>query len=191
MSKILVACPNNEVKEYAFQRWIDNVKSLTYPDYDILVVDNSPTEDFINKYKEQVPMERIDTAGIEDLMICRINRSMERIRERFLVGDYQWWMNIESDVIPQTDVIEVLLKWGRDSDWVSHAYPARDGNDALAQQGIGCSLLSRRLIEKFGFADAEDQTTPDGYLWNLVRPHASEYPTMELWGYLTIKHLRE
>ena len=44
---ILVACPTHEVKEYAFQRWIDNVKNLTYPNYTILVADNSPPREGI------------------------------------------------------------------------------------------------------------------------------------------------
>jgi ubiquinone/menaquinone biosynthesis C-methylase UbiE len=29
--KILVACPTHEVKDYAMQRWIDNIKSFTLP----------------------------------------------------------------------------------------------------------------------------------------------------------------
>lgn len=187
--KILVACPNHLVKEYSFQRWIDNVKSLTYPDFDILVVDNSSKGELVNRYGGQIPMLALDTEGIEDLAVTRINRSMELIRQKFLEGDYTHWLDIESDVIPQSDVIEVLMKWGKGSDWISHAYPSREGGDELAQQGIGCSLLSRRLLTKFGWSDAEDSTTPDGWLWEHVKPVASQYPTMELWGYLNIKHL--
>jgi hypothetical protein len=185
--KVLVACPTHLVKDYAMQRWIDNVKALSYPHYDILLVDNSPNGEMVEKYGDQVPMIKLDTTGIEGRAITRINRSMELIRQHFLEGDYTHWMDIEIDVIPQKDVIELFL--GYKGDWISHAYPARGDDISLAQQGIGCSLLSRRLLENFDWKDAEDNTTPDGWLWDRVRPHAYDYPTTELWGYLTIEHL--
>lgn len=193
LPKVFVACPNHLVKEYAFQRWIDNVKSLTYPNYDIFVSDNSPNDDFMNRWKDQIPMERIDTTGMENLSVKRQNYSMEQIRQKFLQGDYERLMIIESDVIPAKDVIEVLLKWGKDSDWISHAYPARDASEAekdeLRVQGLGCSLFSRKLIEKYDFKGFEDNYMSDGGMWMKVRPDKT-MKTMELWGYIdSIKHL--
>lgn len=185
--KVLVACPNHLVKEYAFQRWIDNVKNLTYPSYDILVVDNSPNGELQKKYGDQVPIIKLPTEGIEDRAVTRINRSMELIRQKFLEGNYTHWMDIESDVIPQPDVIEILMKLN--VDWASHAYPARGSTDGAVQQGIGCSLLTRRLLENFNWKDAEDHTTPDGWLWDRVRPQVYNYPTQELYGVIKIEHL--
>jgi hypothetical protein len=185
--KILVACPTHEVKDYAMQRWIDNIKSFTYPNFEVLVVDNSPNGEMITKYGDQVPMIQLDVTDIEDLMVTRINRSMELIRQHFLAGDYTHWLDIEIDVIPQPDVIEVLS--GYKGDWISHAYPTRGATDGSVQQGIGCSLLSRRLLENFNWKDAEDNTTPDGWLWERVRPQVYDYPTTELYGLLKIEHL--
>ncbi len=187
--KILVACPTHEVKDYSMQHWIDNVKAFTHPNFDILVVDNSPNGEMINKYGDQIRMLKLPTKGIEGLMVTRINRSMEMIRQEFLKGNYTHWLDIEIDVIPPANVIEVLKSY--DGDWISHAYPARDtDSQELVQQGIGCSLLSRKLLEKFSFQHGEDITTPDGYLWNQVRPLVQDYPTIELWGVLkNIKHL--
>lgn len=185
--RVLVACPNHIVKEYAFQRWIDNVKKLTYPNYDVLVVDNSPHGELKEKYGDQVPIEVLDTAGIEALAVTRMNRSYEYIRQHFLKGDWTHLMVIESDVIPQSNVIEILMK--RQADWVAHAYPARDNTQVLAQQGIGCSLITRNLLENFGWENAEDHTTPDGWLWDRVRPDVYNYPTIEIWGLLKVEHL--
>lgn len=191
LPKILVACPTHEVKDYAMQRWLDTIKGFTYPNYDILLVDNSPNGEMIARYGDQVKMLKLPTEGIEDRMVTRINRSMEMIRQEFLKGDYKYWCDIEIDVMPQPDTIEVLLKYGRDADWIAHAYPGRNsGDNILAQQGIGCCLLSRRLMENFDFKDAEDNTTPDGWLWDHVRPFAQDYPTIELWGVLPdIRHI--
>jgi hypothetical protein len=184
----LVACPNHIVKEYSFQRWIDNVTALTYPSYDILVVDNSPHGELRKKYGSQVPIVELDTTGIEAQSIVRMNRSMEVIRGTFLAGDYSHWMNIESDIIPPQNVIELSLDWGRDSDWISHAYPFQ-GENIPVEHGIGCSLLSRRLIENFGWQGAETNALPDNWLWQQVRPYTAEFPTMELWGYISVQHL--
>jgi hypothetical protein len=187
--KILVACPNHEIKEYAFQRWIDNVKGLTYPNYDIFVSDNSPNDDFMNRWKDQVPIERIDTTNMNHLMVKRLNYSYEAIRQKFLASNYDYLMVIESDVIPPSNIIELLLQRGQDGDWISHAYPTRDGNgleDAI--QGLGCSLLSRRLIEGYDFVSFEDNYTSDGGLWMRVRPDRS-MKTIELWNIIKNEHL--
>ena len=187
--KILVACPNHEVKEYSFQRWIDNVKNLTYPNYDIFVSDNSPNDDFLNRWKDQVPMERIDTAGMEELSVKRMNYSYEAIRQKFLNGGYGCLMIIESDVIPPADVIEQMDKWGKGADWIAHAYPARDGDpDEQMMQGIGCSLFSRKLIQKYDFMSLEDNYMSDGGMWMKVRPDKAMV-TVELWNVFRTKHL--
>ena len=193
LPKILVACPTHECKEYAMQRWIDNVKNLTYPNYDIFVSDNSPTDEHLNRWKDQIDIEKINTKGMEELSVKRINYSYEEIREKFLKGNYDRLMTIEIDVIPAKNVIETMFKWGKDSDWISHAYPARDASlaegDELRVQGVGCSLFSRRLIEKYDFKGFEDNYMSDGGMWMKVRPDKT-MKTMELWGYLdSIKHL--
>ncbi len=190
LPKILVACPNHFVKEYAFQQWIDNVKSLTYPNLDYLVIDNSPNDsDFMDRYKDKIPMRHIDTAGIEPLMVLRLNLSYEEIRLAFLAGDYERLMIIESDVIPPKDVIEKMLYWGRDTDWISHAYPTR-GSTVDQEQGIGCSLYSRRLMETFNFFDFQDNKSSDGGLWEMVRPDR-RFSTIEIWSKFVNVHLKD
>lgn len=117
--------------------------------------------------------------------------SMEEIRKHFLKGEYAWWFNMESDTIPKIpDVIEQMFMLGKGSAWISHSYPSRTGNaDEDVQQGIGCSLLNRRLIERFNFEGAGGNYTPDAWLWNQVRPLVRSFPTTELWGHLIISHL--
>lgn len=182
--RILVACPVHECKEYAFARWTAAVESLTYPAFDVLVVDNSPTTDFMDRWKARVSMVHVG-ADPERAML-RITQSMEVIRKHFLEGNYSHWFNLEADVIPPPDIIERLLSLGGNADWISHAYPQR-GGDRDDQQGIGCSLLSRRMMQDFSFAQCGDNS-PDGWLWAQVRP-LRKYQVMELWGYFLVGHL--
>lgn len=187
--KVLVTCPTHEVKEYCFQQWIDNVKTLTYPNYDVLVVDNSPDTSFMNRWAAQVPMLHIDAPQEPQRMGFRICQSMALVQQHFLAGNYAYWMNIEADNIPPKNVIEVLLSYGQGADWTSHCYPAFPGCETL-QQGIGCSLLSRRLMTDFDWSKADD--SPDAELWNFAQPIRSsgKYLTVELWGIMSVEHLK-
>ncbi len=189
--RILVACPIHEKKEYAFQAWIDNVKNLTYPYYDILVVDNSPTDVFVKKWGDQVPMIHLPgTDQNSQRLGNRICASMAVIQKHFLKGNYTHWMNIESDNIPPKDIIEQFLKYGQDADWISHCYPALPTSPTL-QQGIGCSLLSRKLMTDFDWSTAAD--TPDSELWNFAMPtvrNSTAHRTVEMWGFWDVKHLK-
>jgi len=187
--KILIACPNHEVKEYAFQRWIDAAHALDYPNKEILVVDNSPSLDFMNRWKRKVPMIHLDPGSKGPNQ--RIAMSMEFIRHTFLKGDYAYWFNLESDVIVPPDALNVLLKYG-DADWVSSYYPARGGTEF--QNGFGCSLFSKKLVEHSPFEDAPESTTTDGWWWHtIIKPNVFKLnlKIVELWGPLKIQHLAE
>ena len=190
-NKVLVTCPTYDGKEYCWQKWIDTVKSLTYPNYDIFVVDNSKTEEFYDRYKNQIPMVHLDFTGQKDNGMYRVCKSMGRIREHFLNGNYTHWMNIEADNIPPEDIIETLFRYGGgDADWVSHGYPTSPGSKTI-MQGIGCSLLSRKLMADFDWSDdsiADD--SPDSELWNWVKNQPGGYKTCELWYIADVLHLK-
>lgn len=180
--KVLVACPTHESKDYAWETWADRVRSLTYPCYDILVADNSPAP-----RERGMPVIHVAGDPRPEMWLDRICRSMAAIQERFLVGDYAWWMNIEVDVIPPAGIIELLMNYGREgADWVSHCYPTRTGSQTL-QHGIGCSLLSRRLMTDFDWRQASD--SPDAELWKFVRSRPYTYKTVELWDVVEVEHL--
>ena len=42
--KILVACPTFDGKIYCLDRWVDAVRKIDYPNYSMLLVDNSVGE---------------------------------------------------------------------------------------------------------------------------------------------------
>lgn len=183
--RILVACPTHECKEYAWPEWLDRIRSLTYPCYDVLVADNSPTDDFYNRHKEEVPIIRVSGDSRPEMWLDRLCRSMAAIQERFLAGNYEFWMNVEADVVPPIDVVETLMRHGQKADWASHCYPSRTGSETL-EQGIGCSLLSRRLMMDFDWKRASD--SPDAELWKFVRSHPHTYKTVELWDVMRVEH---
>lgn len=185
--KVLVTCPVFDGKSYCFDEWVKMAKSLTYENYDILVVDNSKTEDFYNKYKDQIPMIHLTFDGQKDDGMYRVCRSMAEVRKHFLRGDYDFWMNIEADNIPPPNVIETLLKY-QPCDWIAHVYPDGTGKGFMA--GIGCSLISRKLIEDFNMDDVSIfDDSPDAEVWNWVQKNGG-YKTVEIYFEMDVKHLK-
>lgn len=179
-SKILVACPTHRLKEYSFQEWIDCVNNLDYPDYDVLVVDNSPDEDFYLRWKDKVNMVHLPNTDQSENASARINASMEVIKKHFLKGNYEWWFNLESDVIIPPHGLNLLLKYP--SDWTSHGYPCRGGSGMM--QGIGCSLLSKSIAEAGVFTSSVHGA--DHELWEQTM---KTHKTISLTLMMDIKHL--
>ena len=48
---ILIACPTYQGMKYCINEFIQRLNQLTYPNYDILIVDNSNTLDYYNYLK--------------------------------------------------------------------------------------------------------------------------------------------
>lgn len=123
--KILVACPTSRDKNYCFERWIDNVVGFTYPNYDIVMFDNTcdggKNAGFLNDYfknnfgvftdKKFQALNSLTLNKIKNLdsLKERIALSHNDCRNYTLNNDYDFLFHLESDVIPPPDVIENLL----------------------------------------------------------------------------------
>lgn len=182
MIKILVACPIGLPTEHSLEKWIENVRSFTYTNFEVLVVDGSANEDLYNRWKDKVKIIHINTEGIPRAR--QIHMCFEMIRKEFLKGDCQRLATIESDVYPPKDVLEKMVMY--EGDWISHAFPNGDNQDQL-EHGLGCCLFSRRIMEAYGWEDLDGTWTSDGGLWNKVKPDR-RFKVMELYNYVTIEH---
>jgi hypothetical protein len=179
--KILIAAPTAKVKDYCFKDWTKNVKSFTYPNFDIILIDNSIgtyslklAEHFLTRHIEPYKNE----TNRETILRCQ-----NYIREYFLEHDYDYLFSLETDIFPPVNVIEYLLLLNKDvvclPYFVGQAYYSRimmfdtedfglirlgkpmsqdksflffDGKvKQVNQPGIGCMLIKRHIIEKFAF----------------------------------------
>lgn len=109
--KILVGCPVSDYHEYCTDEFIESIKTLSYPNYDILLVDNSKDDRFYNSIKDKVPTIRGNYfPSIHDRLIY--NRNL--LRQKALDGGYEYFLNIDQDVVPPRDVIERMLNHNKD-----------------------------------------------------------------------------
>lgn len=185
--KVLVACPTNVVKNYAMRRWIDNVKSFTYPNHEVFMVDNSPSDAFYQNYTNEINIVHVKSDV--HLPMQRITQSMEVIRKYALKNKFDFWFNIEIDVIPQDkDIVEKMVDFitKNDLDLINHAYPGRWDN-TIDHQGIGFSIMNHKLFSQISFEQAGN-VSPDGFMWGKVRKH-TQFRMIDLWNYFPVKHL--
>ena len=57
--KILVGGPVSDHHDYCFDSFVKSLKSLSYQNFDILLVDNSKDNNFFNKIKDLFPTIKI------------------------------------------------------------------------------------------------------------------------------------
>ena len=110
--KILVGCPVSDYHLYCTEEYLNTLKSLTYKNYDILLVDNSKEDTF---FKDLIK-RGINTARISfnENPRIRIVESRNILRQKVLEGDYDYFLSLEQDVLPPENFIESLLKHNKE-----------------------------------------------------------------------------
>jgi len=111
LPKVLVAAPTYDGKDYVLDKWVEAVKNLSYPNYDWCLVDNSDNTSYTKKLRMK---------GVKVLHVERGNNSRDaianaqnHIRQIVLNGGYDYWLSLESDLIPPKDIIEKLMLQGK------------------------------------------------------------------------------
>lgn len=111
--RILVAAPVWEEHSYIIERYLRRIKNLSYPNYDILLVDNSKNIEFF-KYllarRIKVLKSLWSPNPLERITLARnyiINYLLEH-------KEYKYVFFIDTDTIIPKDGIEILLKHKKD-----------------------------------------------------------------------------
>jgi len=188
--KILIGCPTSQHKEYSIKEYLEGVENLTYKNFDLVLVDNSEDETYFNKLKSfganVVKGKYFESAK------DRVIDSRNILRKYFLDNEYDYFLSLEQDVVPPKDVIERLLKHGKEITGGLYFYLGDDKktllpmlwvhyNDDYAKRlmfneipenelievvtcGLGCVLIKREVLEKIEFRHVKDEEPWDD-LW--------------------------
>lgn len=189
LPKVLIGCPIYDKKDYCWDKWKTILKSLTYPNFDVLLVDNSKGNDFFELVQKDFPVIK---AEYEENPKDRIINSRNLIREKFLEGDYDLFFSLEQDVFPSEDVIEKLIANNKEivsgvycklmksiegpkvkmpilyikrkENEVGPMYPNEILGKGLVRIdacGLGCVLIKREVLEKVKFRYDKDKKAYD------------------------------
>lgn len=106
--KVLVGVLTSENKNYCVEEFIARVKSLTYQNYDVLIVDNSQSRDNFKRFLSE-GFDSIHVKPKDKPMNQILAESHEEIRQYAIRKNYDYLLHLESDIIPPPDVIERLM----------------------------------------------------------------------------------
>lgn len=106
--RVLIAAPQHESKKYCFDDWYANVMKINYPNFDVLLVDNSDTDDFFTYMKNyNLYLHRIDVENKTTLQ--RMAESHNQIRKAAIDYKYDYLLHLETDVFPKPDILINLI----------------------------------------------------------------------------------
>ena len=109
--KVLVCAPTSDKKSYCDEDYISMIQNLSYPNYEILLCDNSPTTDYFLKLKNKfkVPVIRVNPRNNTSAQY--ITESYQRLMQEVYLRECHYAMIIESDVfVPTPNIIQRLLE---------------------------------------------------------------------------------
>lgn len=106
--KILVGAPVAGHYEYCLPQYLHALQHFDYPNYDLLLVDNSETDTFYQKLKSLgVPVVRY--GHDEESIKMRMVKGRNYLREKALSESYDYFFNLDQDVIPPKDTLKRLI----------------------------------------------------------------------------------
>lgn len=110
--RVLVGAPVYDGHKYCIKRYLDRVKNLTYPNYDIFLADNSKDNKFFKwlvKQKIKVVKSKWDPNPF-----VRLTQARNCVVDYFMSRNYDYLMSIDTDTIVPRNAIEKLLKHKKD-----------------------------------------------------------------------------
>ncbi|MBI2508188.1 hypothetical protein HYV89_04505 [Candidatus Woesearchaeota archaeon] len=160
--KILVGSPVSDLYDYCFDEFANSRKSLTFKNHDLFFVDNSKSESFSGKLKENgLPYTRI---GYLENARERMIVSRNILRRKALEEGYDYLLNLDQDIIPPKDIIERMIE-----------------NNKKIQTGIYfvynnqySSQQARYLIPTLWVSNALSDKVIDGASIRLMHPKETE-----------------
>ncbi|MBI4045040.1 MAG: glycosyltransferase [Candidatus Diapherotrites archaeon] len=116
--RVLVGCPTSEAKAYCLERFLGGLKSLTYQNFEVCLVDNSKTNEYcelLEKHAKEFEKETGKRFAVlrEGLNIEKARQRVvfcrNLLRQKALDEGFDYFFSLEQDVIPPPDIIERLL----------------------------------------------------------------------------------
>jgi putative nucleotidyltransferase with HDIG domain len=111
LPRILVGAPVYSKKAYITPEWICHIKGLSYPNYDILVIDNSDDGNEGLSFSGLFKRNGIKTihSSPHSNVAQRITEARQKIYDHAVKEGYNYLMSIEQDVLVPNGIIEALL----------------------------------------------------------------------------------
>jgi len=112
--KILVASPTYKGMKYCQDKFINSLQQIDYPNFDILIIENSEDNKNFNELKKRKEIKIIRNNSSEKDKMKRLVNSRNEIIQYVLDNNYDYVLMMDSDVIPPKNILKELLKSNKD-----------------------------------------------------------------------------
>jgi hypothetical protein len=179
------------------RRWLKSISEIkSKVDWTLLMVDNSASPTWYEKvidYCKELGFTNYTLAHLPNMKdgetweAERLGLSRERIREEVL-KDYDYWWSWECDILCPPETLDYLLKFTPEFDAIYHTYPPKGNTiENMEQDGIGCVLYSRKILENFKFVEHQTPLGADGRL--IFETMRNGWKVVEIHNVFTLVHL--
>jgi cellulose synthase/poly-beta-1,6-N-acetylglucosamine synthase-like glycosyltransferase len=158
LPKVLIAAPTSERHKFCLNDWIGHLNKLTYPAFDVLLVDNTlNSEDYFNELKTQKVKDKEiivqrhiwDPDKLNPLQMLAHVR--EEIRQFFLKGDYDYLFCLDDDIFIPKDGIQRLIYYNKDHvGFYTHLFYKPHRVPCILKSG---EIIIGRGLDYFTFAE--------------------------------------
>jgi len=145
--RVMIGIVTYEGKDYCFKEFLECLKSLTYPNFDIVIADTSPLPDtYYQKLKKKLKKATVlksEFNSVDKRFNVRDGRNL-LLKHFNQHPEYEYFFSLEIDNLPPKNVIETLLSEKKDV--VGGWYNLKGNYPSI-------SMVSPRLIDHVMFPD--------------------------------------
>jgi len=166
--KVLLACPTSSHKAYCQKEWIEHVSKLTYPNLEVLIVDNSKdlgnAKELVNLLSETNLKYRVVHREPKEKLVFTLVDCCNYIRSVVLKEKFDYWLSLESDQFPPLNVIEHFISCNKSA--ICATYFTFGGNSTL--------LLHYKYENIEGYPFLLQKTGLDTFINDIKEPSLSK-----------------
>lgn len=113
LPKVLLGVCTYEGKDYIWKPFKEHLEKLSYPNLDVMIVDNSKGNSYVRKLKRESNFIVKHTPRAVNSRVSHAN-SLNCIRDYFLESDYDYLLLVESDLLLPSNTVERLVASGKE-----------------------------------------------------------------------------
>lgn len=100
--------------EYCFNQFIDNLRQIDYPNFKIVIFDNSRTKSFFRKIKKNPFIKVFHDNTKEEKNIMRLISSRNKILDYAAEKNFDYILMLDNDVMVKPDILKKLLNFNKE-----------------------------------------------------------------------------
>ncbi|MFH1803216.1 MAG: glycosyltransferase [archaeon] len=112
--KVLIGVPVFEGTKYCLEEFFESVRAMTYPNADVLLVDNSRGNDFFEELKKEGDFIVVKDETTAEKPAERLVSSRNLVLDYAIKGGYDYVFALDSDVVCPKNLVEELMRFNKD-----------------------------------------------------------------------------